>query len=580
MEGWLALERQVLVAIGVVIVLSTWSGQRRPSSVGALVGGAAVGAFFYIWVGGLRHIVPTEHWWAFGLDWRIHFLGWHFFRHEAWHLPPGRIDTYFVPMGTAVGFTDSIPLAAFALKPFHGVLPMPMQYLGAWMLGCFMLQGFFGARIARLFTASAAGQVLAACCFVLVPTLLMRQWHPALCAHFLLLWAIWVYLRTDRESRPFWGHVTGLGLIAGLVHPYLAVMVLALVGAIALSLGVSGTRRHVATAVGLWLLTLGVIVTGWWASGLFTVSGVANLAGEGLGKYSVNLLALVTPTGWSSLLPDVPVASEWQRFEGFQYLGAGLIALLVVAGAVWMRSERPSGSIRWWPLGLVCAALALYAVTPRVTMGAWVVADLQHDWIDRFAVFRAAGRFFWPVTYVLIAGALVVLFTRRPLRFVVPLLAAIVALQVVDLRGEYAARRHTRGDPSWYEWPGRLPSPVWHAALPHYDHLLMYPPPHCGPPPVTFEAVAYLAALYGVTINGGLVARYDVDKAVASCAALVEMLTSGDVRSDTIYLGSVAQAAAFRADVDVPLTCGVVDGVGVCVTTESYGAWRDAARLE
>jgi hypothetical protein len=72
-------------------------------------------------------IVPTEITWAMQADWRYHFLGWHFFRHEPGHLPLGRIDRYVEPLGTSVGLTDAIPLAAFLLKPFAALLPSSFQ---------------------------------------------------------------------------------------------------------------------------------------------------------------------------------------------------------------------------------------------------------------------------------------------------------------------------------------------------------------------------------------------------------------------------------------------------------------------
>ena len=65
-------------------------------------------------------------------DWPIHFFGWHFFRSEPWQFPPGLLDSYYTPIGTAIGFTDLIPLVAFALKPFSNRLPATFQYIGPW----------------------------------------------------------------------------------------------------------------------------------------------------------------------------------------------------------------------------------------------------------------------------------------------------------------------------------------------------------------------------------------------------------------------------------------------------------------
>jgi hypothetical protein len=213
------------------------------------------------------------------LDWRVHFLGWHLFRNEPWHWPPGRMESYYhAPDGTAIAFTDSIPLVALLLKPFSSVLPMPFQYIGLWLLLCFALQGVFGVLITRIWTPNPLHQLLGAALFVTIPSLLIRVGHPSLCAHFVLLWALWLYLGRGRDARPSFAQHAALGVCAGLIHPYIAVMTLPLVAARLLR-----DRDRQALAA-LTMATVGC-VGGWWISGLFTVSGAENLASEGLGTY-------------------------------------------------------------------------------------------------------------------------------------------------------------------------------------------------------------------------------------------------------------------------------------------------------
>ena len=61
-------------------------------------------------------------------DWGTHYLGWHFFKNEPWQFPLGNISNYFAPLGTNVGFTDSIPLLAIFFKLFSAILPENFQY--------------------------------------------------------------------------------------------------------------------------------------------------------------------------------------------------------------------------------------------------------------------------------------------------------------------------------------------------------------------------------------------------------------------------------------------------------------------
>ena len=70
--------------------------------------GAAV---FYLIVG-VRVLNPQYIGWLMGDDPFTHFLGWHFFRREAWHFPIGLLHSYGMEMGSTIVYTDSIPLLA------------------------------------------------------------------------------------------------------------------------------------------------------------------------------------------------------------------------------------------------------------------------------------------------------------------------------------------------------------------------------------------------------------------------------------------------------------------------------------
>lgn len=73
-----------------------------------------------------------------------HFLGWHFFRIEAWNFPLGIINNYHYPSGTSIVYMDAIPLIAIKFfKTFSNYLPIIFQYTGLWLLLSYMLQSLF-----------------------------------------------------------------------------------------------------------------------------------------------------------------------------------------------------------------------------------------------------------------------------------------------------------------------------------------------------------------------------------------------------------------------------------------------------
>src|SRR5262245_50756649 len=190
--------------------------------------------------------------------------------------------------------------------------------------------------------------------------------------------------------------------------------------------GVPWPRRAAA------LVSAGVAtMAAWWAAGLFSVAGAESLATEGLGHYSMNLLSPISPTGgWSRMLPEWPRATSGQDYEGFQYLGLGGLGLLIAAAVLALRpplrvasgDAAPHDLPRWGrllPLLVAALAMAMYALSPRVTVGSVVLFDLTGPITERLAVFRATGRFFWPLGYLLLTLAIAAVVTRaRPSRAV------------------------------------------------------------------------------------------------------------------------------------------------------------------
>jgi hypothetical protein len=532
--------------------------------------GAVLGGLFFLWISGTRVIDPSQFEWLMKLDWRINFLGWHLFRNDPWRIPPGVIEGYLAGEGTTIGFTDSIPLAALALKPFDPWLPTPFQYFGSWLLGCFVLQGSFGALITRVWTPSALVQAAGAALFVVVPTLLMRVGHPALTAHFLLLWALWLHL-APRVPHPVSSHMA-LGLCAGLTHPYLAAMTLAILLATPL-------RDRTRKAMLLFGAACVATISGWWLGGFISVSNAADLSAGGLGLYSMNLLSPITPRGWSTMLPDVPVAHELQAYEGFQYLGAGMLLLLAVALSVLLAHRR---LVAWRvaaPVTVVCLICALYAVSPRMTLGAATVIDVTNPLLDRLAFFRATGRFFWPMTYLLITGSIALVVARFRHRTAFALLLVAVTLQVADQRNAHAERRMTSRSDAFHTWPRQLLSPAWGELLAHYDHIVIVPATQCGGAPIAHEELAYLAGLHGLTVNSGLGARWDESKRRRYCGSLEVAVAKGTIDDRSVYLLSAAHEQQLKRSSGGSVVCGQLDGARLCVTGASARAWRDKVRL-
>ncbi|MEZ5289482.1 MAG: DUF6311 domain-containing protein [Vicinamibacterales bacterium] len=549
------------------------------SSLAGVVGAAIAGALFFAWVAGPRLLDPADVDWLMKGDWVPHYFGWHFFRHEPWGWPPGVVRGYYAPLGTSVGLTDSIPLAAYLLKPLDALLPFWFQYLGPWLLLCFALQGALVARLIGRASPSPWVQILGGMLAVLLPTLLVRVGHAALCAHWLVLWAL--LIATDRsERRLLWWRWSTIGLVAGMVQPYLAAMVLALLGATA----VGGNDAPVGRRVTALASGTGAMLAGWWLSGLFILGGDRSLSEGGLGYFSMNLLSFVNPSGWSRWMPDLPFASPGQTYEGFHYLGLGVLALAVVAVVLAVatrgRGDGPAASTPS-PLVLgVCLAMAAFALSPTVTLGSRVIVDLNGPWSAPLAMFRSSGRFVWPLTYVGLVWAVVTVARRLPPRPAVAVLAGAVALQFADLHAAHVQRHDSARDPAFHDWTRRFTSDRWNAIAPEYADLVLVPPPQCGASPIPYEPAVRLAATYGLTVNAGVVARADTAARARYCADADADIDAVRLRDDALYVVSESAAAILARQGGDRVACGRIDTVWICTTAAAHLRWPAAASFD
>jgi Family of unknown function (DUF6311) len=546
----------------------------------ALAGGL-LGAALFVAVPGTAIVRPSNLGWTMRHDLQTYVLAWTHFRHESWGWPPGRIDGVGHPVGTSIGNTDAIPVVAFALKPFQALMPEPSQFLGAWLLLCFFLQGVFGVLLVRLATPDWRLQLLGAALFVQTPALFNRLGHPALCAHWLLLAAIWLVVDGTRVDRA-WHRAAWLALAAlvAAVQPYLAGMVLLLaLGACANRAWRAGTWTRAAVGFTVNSAAMGLVMGGvFWLCGYFLVSSARDLQLEGLGAFSMNLLGPITGMGYSTLLPEIPLAGPGQ-YEGHVYFGMGWLLLALVAVALRVQAGAPVTRLgaAWFAV----AACTAIAISPVVTVGASTIADFGAWAPASLATFRSSGRFGWVTMYTVFTLVALAIATRVPRRTAVAVFAAAVVVQGVDLSAAYRAHYNRERSPAWTDYDSPVKSAAWAAIVPAYRHLVMAPPDMCAAvwAPVAGPHLPFslLAGNHGVTINSGNAGRYDTGAVLRYCATLEADMRAGRVSDDSLYVLSPPMRAALGAATPVPLACGVIDGFDVCVPAATLAGWRDAA---
>lgn len=509
------------------------------------ISGALLGVFAFVALYGFAILDPTNIAWLLHGDPAQHYLGFAFFRDAPWDWPIGRIPQFGMPSGTSIVYTDSIPLLAILLKPVSAWLPTDFQYFGLWMALCYGLYGYFSARLLGRLGLSGTHRWLAVLVLLTSPALALRAYgHEALMAHWLLL-ACFDAVLAER-SRWHWP----LLAVAGLVHAYWVVLLLpfALLG---------WWRQPVSWRHHLSGLTLFITVLA--AAGYFTAQPT-QLVAEGYGHYSANLLAFLDPmdwraflehygrpladTGeWSRLLPALGQAT-WGQYEGFAYLGAGVLLLWVLAitlgvadsvlGKAPVIERSATQPMNLLLLLLVVAALMfVYALSSRITLGTRILADpdLPAGLLEVLGVFRSTGRFVWPLAILIPLWALAALARRvanLPLALILAIVLILQAWDLSDKRAEFVRRFAPGG-------LGQMPAydaPAWKAAA-CYRHLVVVPSSLEGD---AWIKPALFAARHHQSINLAYVARADAMTLATAERDWRYALLAGNLRPDTAYL--------------------------------------------
>lgn len=434
--------------------------------VAALLGGIA-----FVLIYGVKILNPLyTDWLLTGGDPSQHYLGWEFFRRSDWYFPLGLTDQLAYPLKTSVIYTDSIPIFAVFFKLFRSILPQQFQYFGIWGLLCFVLQGYYAAKILGERSSSKTVILAGSIFFIVSPVMVFRMYyHTALAAHWLILLAIYFYFKHEKEYRDIFKPVMQwgiLGILIGSIHLYFVPMCGAiLLGYILCSIWKERKIRirffypGISFSVGLFLT---VYLLGGFSSG-------ADTGTNNLGLFSFNLNAFLNPMSYSTLLKNTslwnwPFYTQGQ-YEGFSYLGMGIILLCACGIVLMIRNifRRRKPSVYQVMTVLMSIGLIVLAASPTITWNDKLLLQLPYSSTiyKYWGIFGSCGRMAWPVVYFLMIFGITSIgdmkWKRKEISCVVLILACLV--QVVDLSGQLYKRHENYSEKVVYQSP--LAGSVW-----------------------------------------------------------------------------------------------------------------------
>jgi hypothetical protein len=505
---------------------SQWAALSHPL---ALLGFSAVIGIVYV-----LYLFPIGFLAGYGGFWQAPpiediatgIAGLRYYVSDEWRFPLFRTVKIAPPEGISITYLDTLPLLAMCARLLKRAFAIEWNYFGLWIAVCYVLQSVSTVVLLRsVGVRGALPTITGAALALFSPAFLFRLYHPTLCGHFLIILALALYFIAVRSSSfdQVWPWFCGLAWVSLWVQAYLFVMVTTLFLWTTAQTAVArrGGWLQSSTALGSFAVVSFLLM---WISGFFwersDLSLLAIGSPQGFGRTSMNVLSPIIPQ-WSSLFPGVAahfgadnglykavgiIDATGGQYEGYNYLGAGSLLLIVIAIFLEGRCLMSKAKKYWGLIGALLFLTAL-AITHRIYIGKWAI-ELTTRVPLVFEDIRSSGRLFWPVGYMLTISAVAIVALRSRRLLGLGLLLSALVLQIGDTTSIRYWIRHwvTQG----YSAGARLPAQPWVDIIRQHDELKIFPSAACANQPRVWNFIADLvfhASESGTPVNTAAVDR-------------------------------------------------------------------------
>ncbi len=447
-----------------------------------------VSLFIFHLTYGLRTLDPTNINWLMSAyhDWGQHYLGWSFFRYESWTFPLGTIENYNYPNGTNIGFTDSIPLVALLLKPFSSFLPDDFQYFGIWLLSCYFMLGIYSFKVFRVLNIKPLYSLLATVIVIANPVLVFRGIHPALCAQWLIVASFYYFLRNSKSNNAVSININQISLLAisALVTPYLTAMIAVFNVILPIKNYFFDKSLSKKLLCFFPIISFLIVLVIWYLLGMIGIQESINLASsDAYNLMSFNLNSFYNSYGYfSEFLPKFEMLSD-KQYEGFAYLGLGMILLTLIAITFFvirvLKKKDTIKKIKKKYLLLFGAGffLMLFAMTNQVSLNQKVLFEYPlPGFVEKlYYTFRATGRFIWVMYYLIFIFSFVIFYKiklNNSIRYAIVIV--LIGIQFYDTQNLLFSKPSKNIQIN--EFKTKLSEEKWLEIFRQFDEIITYPP--------------------------------------------------------------------------------------------------------
>lgn len=429
----------------------------------AILIGLVLGFLFFIIIFGFKTLNPRYDSWLFeGGDLTQHYMGWKYFRISNWNFPLiGLLDGIVYPYKLSIVYMDSIPLFAVIFKILSPILPKTFQYFGLYGLLSYIIMGGVSALIVNKYTAKLEIIMMSTLIILSSPAMIFRVYgHLALSSHWIILIAIyyWLSYRSEKKvlkNSVFWSLLMMLSVS---VHMYFVPMVFIILVGFCIDNYIIN-KKILPNLIIIFSSVLSALL-------LMSILGIFEIQStttpDKLGTYSMNINSFFNPLGISSIIQTLPLRLPTQ-YEGFAYLGAGIILLLFIAIVSYENINKKIDLKNNIGAIFISISSIILALGPIITLNNHTLIELPHPRLIEifFGTFRANGRFIWIFYYILIVFIIKTTISRNSDKRVTFILLICMILQYSDIFHHY--RSIHRNFKLKFFYSSKLKSKFWNS---------------------------------------------------------------------------------------------------------------------
>ncbi len=284
------------------------------------------------------------------------------------------------------------------------------------------------------------------------------------------------------------------------------------------------------------------VIISWFILGMISFDNKVNMeVTNSYGLYSFNLNSLYNAQGFSTFLPQYQLVRV-QQYEGFAYLGLGIILLFIIIVVHLIKTKfRITKTIfkkKYLLLIFLAIITSAFAITNIVTFNQNIILELWTPSliIKLGGIFRACGRFIW-VFYYLIFFFLLLYFIKIKIsnRIKIIILMLIVIVQIYDTKTLFIFRDLASGN---FQMK-KISEHQWTEITSNFKKIVTYPPFNNNLiSPLDYQDLCFIALKNRIPITTGYVARDTGDLNKKFSDSLNVSLSEAQIEDNDLYITS------------------------------------------